>query len=161
MDTLRSDGRRICEFTRLAVAADVGGSQVAAALFLAGFVVADQLQACDTLLLEVNPRHQRFYARVFDAQPVGEPRHDDCVNAPAVLMAIVAAPLTRHLERTWAASEAHGAVTASSPQPGHATGPMLGRHYACYADAMASIDAQAMLAQLHAARGSLAAVLAT
>lgn len=160
VDKLRSEGRRICEFTRLAVSAEVSGSQVPAALFLAGFVVADQLKGCDTLLLEVNPRHQRFYKRVFGAEQLGEPRHHHGVDAPAVLMALVAAPLTRHLERTWTASVAQGDATASAPQPGHAPGPMLGRHYACYADAMTSIDAHAMLAQLQAARGSLEEVIA-
>jgi hypothetical protein len=156
VDALRIEGRRICEFTRLAVAEDVSGSQVPAALFHAAFLIADQLQGCDTLLLEVNPRHQRFYERVFSARQLGGVRHHHGVDAPAVLLALAAAPLARHVERAWAASSAPAAAAPAAParsaaRPARAGGAMLGRHHAWYAHAMPRIDAHEMLAQLHAA----------
>jgi hypothetical protein len=156
VDALRIEGRRICEFTRLAVGEDVGGSQVPAALFHAAFLIADQLQGCDTLLLEVNPRHQRFYQRVFNARQLGGLRHHHGVDAPAVLLALAAGPLARHVERAWAATATQTTATpsvrpVSAPRPARAGGAMLGRHHAWYAMAMPRIDAHEMLAQLHAA----------
>lgn len=83
---LRAEGARIAEFTRLAI--DPGGSspRVLAALFHVGYIVAHRIRRYDTLLLEVNPRHARFYERMLGCRVVGGPRTHPGVGAPAVLL---------------------------------------------------------------------------
>jgi hypothetical protein len=83
---LRQQGRRLVEFTRLAVDADGSSQRVLAALFHVGFIVAHQLRGYDTLLLEVNPRHQRFYERMLGCQALAPSREHSGVGAPAVLL---------------------------------------------------------------------------
>ncbi len=96
---LRATAARVCEFTRLAVEVDAARSpQVLTALFLAAYVVAHRVGGRDTLLVEVNPRHVRFYRRHFGAQPLAEVRHHPGVDAPAVLLSLALAPL-RELAR--------------------------------------------------------------
>jgi hypothetical protein len=85
-DGMRAQGARLAEFTRLAI--DPGGSspRVLAALFHVGYIVAHMIRRYDTLLLEVNPRHARFYERMLGCRVVGGPRTHPGVGAPAVLL---------------------------------------------------------------------------
>lgn len=83
---LRAEGRRLCEFTKLAVDPEIGTTQVLAALFHVAYIVAHRLRRYDTLLLEVNPRHVRFYQRMLGCRVIGSERLNRSVNAPAVLL---------------------------------------------------------------------------
>lgn len=83
---MRARGLRLAEFTRLAVETTPNSQRVLAGLFHVGFVVAHRLRRCDTLLLEVNPRHVRFYTRMLGCQVVGAEREHPGVRAPAVLL---------------------------------------------------------------------------
>ncbi len=85
-EAMRAAGARLTEFTRLAV--DPGGSspRVLAALFHVGYIVAHRIRRYDTLLLEVNPRHARFYERMLGCRIVGDERTHPGVGAPAVLL---------------------------------------------------------------------------
>ena len=86
--TLRASGRRLCEFTRLAVDPGVGTKAVLAALFHVAYIVAHRLRGVDTLLMEVNPRHVRYYERMLGARVFGSERLNTKVNAPAVFLTI-------------------------------------------------------------------------
>jgi hypothetical protein len=83
---LRADGARICEFTKLAIDPECGSHHVLAGLFHTAFVVAHLMRGYDGLVLEVNPRHVRFYERVIGAHVLGRERTNRFVNAPAVLL---------------------------------------------------------------------------
>lgn len=83
---LRAEGRRLCEFTRLAIDPVYGSKRVLAALFHVGYITAHRLRDHDTLLLEVNPRHVRYYERMLGCRVIGEPRRHRGVDAPAVLL---------------------------------------------------------------------------
>lgn len=85
---LRSDGLRVCEFTKLAIDPDSGSKRVLAALFHVAYIVAHRLRNYDVLVMEVNPRHVRYYQRMLGARVVGEQRLNRFVNAPAVLLSI-------------------------------------------------------------------------
>ena len=86
IQSLRQDGFKLCEFTRLAIDPSVGSKRVLAALFHVAYIVAHRLRGCDTLLMEVNPRHQRYYERMLGCQVMADQRINNSVNAPAVLM---------------------------------------------------------------------------
>ena len=83
---LRSQGRRICEFTKLAVDPTVGTKRVLAALFHVAYIVAHRIRGFDMLLIEVNPRHVRYYERMLGFKALTGARLNTSVNAPAVLL---------------------------------------------------------------------------
>lgn len=83
---LRQQGLKLCEFTRLAIDPHEGSKRVLVALFHVAYIVAHRLRGQDTLLMEVNPRHQRYYERMLDCQVMADQRMNRSVNAPAVLM---------------------------------------------------------------------------
>lgn len=87
-DRLRTEGRRLAEFTRLAVDNNVNSKPLLAALFHIAYICARRIHACTDLLIEVNPRHAAFYRRMLGFQIYGETRTDPRVGAPAQLLRI-------------------------------------------------------------------------
>jgi hypothetical protein len=88
VSSIRMAGRQVCEFTKLAVDGGVCSPQVLAAMFHVGFVHAHRIRGCDTLLIEVNPRHVRFYERKLGFRVLSAPRLNRRVGAPAVLLSL-------------------------------------------------------------------------
>jgi hypothetical protein len=87
-DALRAAGRSLCEFTKLAMEGVLRSQRVLAALFHVAFIQAHCLRGCDTLLIEVNPRHVRFYETKLGFRIAGPRRLNRRVDAPAVLMSL-------------------------------------------------------------------------
>lgn len=83
---LRREGRRLCEFTRLAVDESVRSQALLGAIFHVACMYVLELHRCDDALIEVNPRHVRFYEQMLGFTCAAEQRLDSSVNAPAVLM---------------------------------------------------------------------------
>jgi hypothetical protein len=83
---LRSDGRRIAEFTKLAVDNNSHSKPLLAALFHIAYICARRIHRCTDLLIEVNPRHEQFYRRMLGFQQLGSLRSDPRVGAPALLL---------------------------------------------------------------------------
>ena len=83
---LRSQGRRLCEFTKLAVDGEIKSKQVLAALFHIAFIFSFDIQNFTDLLIEVNPRHVKYYQRMLGFVSWAETRINTRVNAPAVLL---------------------------------------------------------------------------
>ena len=86
VEHLRSQSRRLCEFTKLAIDPTVGTKRVLASLFHVAYIVAHRIRKFDLLLLEVNPRHVRYYERMLGFKVMSEERMNRAVNAPAVLL---------------------------------------------------------------------------
>ena len=86
VDALRCRGRRLCEFTKLAVDESVRGHTVLGAIFHVACTYAIDVHRCTDVLIEVNPRHVRFYERMLGFEQVAEERLDPAVQAPAVLL---------------------------------------------------------------------------
>ena len=85
---LRAEGRRLAEFTRLAVDNNVNSKPLLAALFHIAYICARRIHACTDLLIEVNPRHAAFYRRMLGFEIFGDTRTDPRVDAPAQLLRI-------------------------------------------------------------------------
>lgn len=83
---LRAGGRRLCEFTKLAIDPMVGSKRVLAALFHVAYIVAYRIRHYDTLLIEVNPRHVGYYQRMLGMRVVANERINASVDAPSVLL---------------------------------------------------------------------------
>ncbi len=86
LTALREQGRRLCEFTKLAVDPTIASKRVLAALFHVAYIVAHRLRGYDTLCIEVNPRHVRYYERMLGLEIIGSERMNRRVHAPAVLL---------------------------------------------------------------------------
>jgi hypothetical protein len=95
---LRAQGRRICEFTRLAVDTAHASYPVLAALFHTVFLFAQKLRGFDYAVIEVNPRHVGYYQRSLGFHAIGGRRHNARVNAPAVLLGVSFAEIAAKLE---------------------------------------------------------------
>jgi hypothetical protein len=83
---LRARGARVCEFTKLAIDEAVKSKTVIASLFHVAYIHARRIRRCSDLLVEVNPRHVRFYERMLGFRTLGHPRMDPRVGAPAALL---------------------------------------------------------------------------
>jgi hypothetical protein len=86
VDALRRAGRKLCEFTKLAVDDSVRSQSVLGAIFHVACIYVIDIHECTDVLIEVNPRHVRFYERMLGFERLAEERLDPQVNAPAVLM---------------------------------------------------------------------------
>lgn len=86
LDALRDQGARLCEFTKLAVDPATATKRVLAALFHVAHIVAHRVRGFDRLVIEVNPRHQRYYERMLGMTQLGPQRINRSVNAPAILL---------------------------------------------------------------------------
>ena len=84
--SLRSSGAHLCEFTKLAVDNMIRSKAVLAAIFHIAYIYAKRLRGATDLLIEVNPRHVRFYESMLGFKAIGSEKIDPRVNAPAVLL---------------------------------------------------------------------------
>ena len=87
-DALRAAGHRVCEFTKLAMDSVVRSKRVLASLFHVAYIYGYRAMGFDTLLIEVNPRHVRYYQRMLGFKQLGPKRLNRRVNAPAVLLSL-------------------------------------------------------------------------
>lgn len=88
IDALRAQGDEVCEFTKLALDTLVCSKRVLASLFHMAYIYAHRVKGFDTVLIEVNPRHVRYYQRMLGFEVQGPERLNRRVNAPAVLMSL-------------------------------------------------------------------------
>ena len=86
IDTLRSQRRKVCEFTKLAVDERIRSKRVLASLFHIAYVYARNIHRCQDIVIEINPRHVRFYERMLGFERLGEEKMCARVDAPAVLL---------------------------------------------------------------------------
>ena len=88
VDTLRSSGCRLCEYTRLALDHEAISKPVLAGLFHTAWMFTYYARNCDYAVIEVNPRHAAFYRRALMFEPIGQERFNTRVSAPAVLLCL-------------------------------------------------------------------------
>ena len=88
VSVFRAAGRQICEFTKLAMDRHARSPRLLAALFHVAYIYAHRIKALHSLLIEVNPRHVRYYETMLGFNVIGAVRHNARVNAPAVLLSL-------------------------------------------------------------------------
>lgn len=88
VDALRSAGAKVCEITKLAFDHTVRSKHALAALFHTVFIYSYHIHQCTYALIEVNPRHRRFYESMMGFKRLGDVRENPRVKAPAYLLAI-------------------------------------------------------------------------
>ena len=85
---LRREGASLCEFTRLAVDRAGNSLRLLGGLFHVAYLYARRQHDATHLLVEVNPRHVRFYTRMLGFRIAGPQRTCERVDAPAVMLAL-------------------------------------------------------------------------
>jgi hypothetical protein len=88
INVLRDKGLRVCEFTKLAIDSVVRSKRVLASLFHVAYIYAHRIKGFHQLVIEVNPRHVRYYERMLGFQVAGPRRMNRRVSAPAVMMSL-------------------------------------------------------------------------
>ena len=96
---LRADGRRIAEFTKLAVDNNSHSKPLLAAIFHIAYICARRIHGCTDLLIEVNPRHAAFYRRMLGFEVFGQLQADPRVGAPALLLRMCLERGQKEIER--------------------------------------------------------------
>ena len=99
---LREHDLRLCEFTRLALDEQAMSKDVLGSLFHSCYLYAHVVRDLTHAVIEVNPRHVAFYRRVLHFKQLGEQRHNQRVDAPAVLLALNFSVIARELDRFFA-----------------------------------------------------------
>lgn len=96
---LRQPGRKLCEFGKFAVDDSVRSQALLGAIFHVACMYVLEVHRCTDALIEVNPRHVRFYEQMLGFTCAAEQRLDRSVNAPAVLLRLDLEHCAREIER--------------------------------------------------------------
>jgi hypothetical protein len=99
---LRARNLHMCEFTRLALDEQAMSKEVLGSLFHSCYLYAHVVCGLTHAVIEVNPRHVAFYRRVLHFKQLGEQRHNQRVDAPAILLGLDFSVLAAELERFFA-----------------------------------------------------------
>lgn len=98
IERLRAEGRRVGELVKLAVEEGVDWKAALNALVQSAYLITHVVHALTDVLIEVNPRHVRFYQRVFGFVIAASERICARAGAPSVLMRLDIAQFGRTLE---------------------------------------------------------------
>ena len=86
IDAARASGRRVCELTRLAIEVGAAWQPTLGVLVGLAYLAARVIHQATDVFVEVNPRHARFYERMFGFVAAAGQRICPRVAAPAVLL---------------------------------------------------------------------------
>lgn len=106
---LRASRARLCELTKFAFDPAPDSRPLLAALFHIIFMYGTQRFDCTDLLIEVNPRHVRFYEVMLGFSRLGPLRTNQSVDAPAQLMHLRVADIRTHIDN----------LAGNGSMPGH------------------------------------------
>ena len=98
IERLRREGRRVGELVKLAVEEGVDWKAALDALVQSAYLVTRVVHALTDVLIEVNPRHVRFYERVFGFVVAAAERICARAGAPSVLLRLDLVQFGRRLE---------------------------------------------------------------
>ena len=99
LDVHRERGARLCEFTKFAFDTNVRSKTALANLFHLAVIYARDINNCTDIMIEVNPRHRRFYEHMLGFVRETDVRTNPRVNAPAYLLRVNLDYVTEQIER--------------------------------------------------------------
>lgn len=88
LDAHRGRGAKLCEFTKFAFDPSVRSKTALANVFHLAVIYARDMHGCTDIVIEVNPRHRRFYERMLGFRKEGELKVNPRVDAPAYLLRV-------------------------------------------------------------------------
>lgn len=99
LDAHRARGAKLCEFTKLAFDPTVRSKTSLANLFHLAVIYARDIHDCTDIVIEVNPRHRRFYEHMLGFKREGDLKDNPRVSAPAYLLRIELAYVTEQIQK--------------------------------------------------------------
>lgn len=99
LDRLRAAGSKLCEFTKLAFDTSVRSKTALANLFHLAVIYARDLHGCTDIIIEINPRHRRFYEIMLGFKREGDLKMNPRVNAPAYLLRVELSYVTEQIKQ--------------------------------------------------------------
>jgi hypothetical protein len=99
LDVMRADGARLCEFTKLAFDPSVRSKESLANLFHLAVIYARDIHHRSDIVIEVNPRHRRFYQQMLGFKQHGQLKINPRVDAPAYLLRVNLEFVTEQIRR--------------------------------------------------------------
>ena len=91
-------GVSLCELTKFAFDPSPASRPLLATLFHVIYIYGMQRFACTDLLIEVNPRHVRFYEVMLGFKRLGPLRVNESVDAPSQLMHLKVSDIRRNID---------------------------------------------------------------
>ena len=98
MDAHRARGAKLCEFTKFAFDTSVQSKTTLANLFHLAVIYARDIHNCTDIMIEVNPRHRRFYEHMLGFKREADVRINPRVDAPAYLLRVNLEYVTEQIE---------------------------------------------------------------
>ena len=86
LDSLRRQGRILCEVSGLAVDPDFSSPDLLTTLFENALHYAKDILATSDAVIEVNPRHARYYENRMGFRQIGNRPHCQGANSPRILL---------------------------------------------------------------------------
>lgn len=88
LEAHRRRGARLCEFTKFAFDTQFKSKTALANLFHLAVIYSRDIHQCTDIVIEVNPRHRRFYEHMLGFRREADMRINPRVNAPAYLLSV-------------------------------------------------------------------------
>jgi hypothetical protein len=117
LDAHRNRGGRLCEFTKLAFDPSVRSKTSLANLFHLAVIYARDIHQCTDIVIEVNPRHRRFYERMLGFLQEGQLKINPRVDAPAYLLRVNLKFVTEQIQKFGGTFTTDGSTTERSFYP--------------------------------------------
>ncbi len=117
LDAHRNKGARLCEFTKLAFDPSVRSKTSLANLFHLAVIYGRDIHQCTDIVIEVNPRHRRFYERMLGFQQEGDLKINPRVDAPAYLLRVNLDFVTEQIQKFGGTFSADNTVSERSFYP--------------------------------------------
>jgi len=117
LDAHRRRGARLCEFTKFAFDPSVRSKTALANVFHLAVIYARDMHGCTDIVIEVNPRHRRFYERMLGFRKEGELKTNPRVDAPAYLLRVNLQFVTEQIARFGGTYAAEGDTEERSFYP--------------------------------------------
>ena len=115
LDIFRERGARLCEISKLAFDPTVRSKAALGSLFHILYIYATYVYGCTDAIIEINPRHRRYYETMLGFQNQSTVRTNPRVNAPAHLMWLDLGYMGDEIKRLGGAAEPHGAERSLYP----------------------------------------------
>ena len=108
LDAHRARGAKLCEFTKFAFDPSVRSKTALANVFHLAVIYARDMHGCTDIVIEVNPRHRRFYERMLGFRKEGQLKVNPRVDAPAYLLRVNLVFVTEQIARFGGSYAAEG-----------------------------------------------------
>lgn len=115
LNALRHADSSLCEICRLAFKTTNASKTILGALFHVMFIYAHHLNNCTDAVIQVNPRHKKFYEKMLGFTTLSEIRINTHTNAPAYLLWLDLNDMAAQIRRSGGTASLHDRTESLYP----------------------------------------------